>query len=57
MNVDAAKKETIYNRLETLENRVFDIDHDYAEATEELAVSLVAEHLLSSYVFLYLPNV
>ena len=57
MNVDAAKKETIYNRLETLENRVFDIDHDYAEATEELAMSLVAEHLLSSYVFLYLPNV
>ena len=47
LNVDAARKETLENRVETLDNRVVDLDHDCAEATEELAMSLVVEHLLS----------
>ena len=57
LNVDATKKETLDNRVETLENRVFDLEHDCAEATEELAMSLVFAHLLSYYLLLYLPNV
>ena len=46
LNVDATKKETLDNRVETLESIVVDLEHNYAEATEELAVSLVVEHLL-----------
>ena len=57
LNVDAAKKEILENRVETLENIVVDLENDCAEATEELAVSLVVEHLLSYFVLLYLPNV
>ena len=47
LNVDATKKETLENRLEKLENIVVDIEHDCGKATEELAVRLVVEHLLS----------
>ena len=55
--MDAVKKETLENRVETIENIVVDIDHNCAEATEELAVSVVVEHHLSYYILLYLPNV
>ena len=57
LNVDATKKETLENRLEKLENIVVDLEYDCAKATEELAVSLVVENILSCYVLLYLPNV
>ena len=57
LNVDYVKKETLYNRVETLENIAVGIEHEYSEATEELAVILVVEHLISYYVLLYLPNV
>ena len=57
LNVDAAKKEMLENRVKTLENRVVNLDHEYAEATEEVAVSLVVEHLFSYFLLLYLPNV
>ena len=57
LNVDAVKKETLDNTVETLENRVVNIDNDCAEVKEELVVSLLVEHLLSYYVLLYLPNV
>ena len=43
--------------METLENRVVNIEHDCAEATEEMEVGLVVENLFSHYVLLYLPNV
>ena len=49
LNFDAAKKES-------LENRVVYLEHDCYEETEELAVSLVVKHILSYYVPLYLPN-
>ena len=42
--------------METIENRVVDIENDCAKATEELAVSLAVEHILSYYIFIYLPN-
>ena len=51
------KKETLENRVETIENIVVDIDHNCAEATEELAVSFVVEHLILYYVLLDLQNV
>ena len=57
LNVYAAKKETLDNRVETLENIVVDLEHDCAESTEELAVILLVEHIISYYVLLYLPNV
>ena len=57
MNVDAANKERLENRVETLDNIVLDLDHDCTEKTEELLVNLLVEHLLSYYVIIYLPNV
>ena len=49
LNFDASKKETLDNRVETLDNRVVNLEHDCDEATEELAVSLVVEHIISYY--------
>ena len=57
LNVDAMKKETLENIVKKLENSVFDLEHDCAEAIEELAVSLVVHNLLSYFLILYLPNV
>ena len=56
LNVDAVKKEWLENISETLENRVVDLEHEFGEATEELAVVLLVKHLLSYFVLLYLPN-
>ena len=56
LNVDAAKKKMLENRVETLENRVVDLEHDCAEATYKLVVSLVVENILSYFVLLYLTN-
>ena len=52
LNVDATKKETLENRVEKLENIFVDLEYDFAKSTEELAVSLVVEHLISYYVVL-----
>ena len=57
LNVDATNKETLQNRVETLEIGVVDIEHDCDEATEELEVSFVVEHLILYYVLLDLQNV
>ena len=41
MNVDAAKKEILEIRAETMDNRFVNLEHECVEATEEMTLSLV----------------
>ena len=43
--------------MEAQESIFVNLEHDFSEATEKLAVSLVLENILSYYVLIYLSNV